>query len=174
MNAKELFDAMGVVQQTESWVYEFVVDGVVSKIEIFDAETSKAPTPETKRFAAMDARSPDVNPDEFFDIAIETADPRDIMAFCYACENDQRMGATGETPAEERMFSWQETAIINPFADEQYGLFIGEHRTNWTHNEDGRAVLVTDPAQRSWAAEYLEWRNAFASRLLAPTETATP
>lgn len=155
----DVFEDFGFVWSDDEFAI-VVNKGMVveNRVRLLDAATLKKPAPGVSRFlAVLPRREPDPMR-LYYDIVFETSDARDIMAFVTAAENDGLWNETGLVP-EERTFAFASTQISNPFADEQYGEWVGKTDLRWPGNSDGRALFVTDPAQRPWQAEYLRWRD---------------
>lgn len=174
MTARDILDAMGVIHQSEAWIYRFFVDAKAYEVKIFDGNTLGAPSDGTKKFVALIERDGVTDRDKYWDIALETEEPRDVMAFCLAAQNSIQFGILGEPVPEDQLFEWEGMAMHNAFAEEDYGDWTGDHRLDWPHNDDGRAIVVPDPATRDWGKPYVEWRDAYAEKLVAPKASAAP
>jgi len=165
MKALHLFEAMGVVNAPENHIHRFFVDGATHEVHILDADTGGKVQENTSRFRSVFERSASSRAD-FYDIVLETSDVRDVMAFCYSAEHGTRFSLSGDAVPEEYQFEWEGTSIVNGFADEQYGEWVGDATTSWPHNDDGRAVLVTPAAERPWGEAYLTWRDNLAIAIM--------
>ena len=160
MDAITLLERAGFAQTTDNATVTYGDTSVF----VTDAATGKAPTPETKLFRAVLPRVGEPS-SKYFDIALESTDVRDIVAFASAAEGDSLVHQ-GDQARDERVFEYEGTAIHNAFADPQYGDWQGTHVVDWPHNADGRAVLVTHPDNREWANAYREWRDGYCDSLL--------
>lgn len=171
MDTLTLLERAGFTRENGRAVYGFTINGTLHEVVVVDAERGGAPTSYTTNFRAISPRLSDPE-SKFFDIVLETDDARDVVAFASAAECDVIVAELGDNSPEERTFSWEYTAVHNAFADIQYGDWQGAMTSTWPHNRDGRAVIVTLPRDREWAAEYLEWRDGYCEALLGQTPVA--
>lgn len=90
-------------------------------------------------------------------------DIRDIAAFATAVENEATYQQTGNYPEDEgRFFEFDNVAVLNPFADLQYG--------DWITDFAGIGHLqVRSPLTRDIKDSYVSWRDGRFSSAPRPT-----
>jgi hypothetical protein len=134
------------------------------RVMVSDAETGGPVTDATTKFLAFSPKYPGPHG---FDLIFRSDDVRDMVAFGVAATNSCQYDTHGIQVDCERGFVYRDTFIHNPFADDQYGDWLGKP-VKFAGGEGGEAYEIKHPAKREWADLYVAWRDAYCDRLLDP------
>lgn len=174
MDALKLFDAAGFKLDAGVLAYQYEIRGETSTVLVFDADTLQAPTVATQTWIGLAKRKAGDAPHLYFDIALRSSDPRDIVALAIADEASSIYAIAGYFPNEDRFFGYEAMAVFNPFGDDTYGDWQGVDQLDWVGNSDGRVLWVTPATEREWAEDYVTWRDTLCEQFLAAAAAPAP